>query len=82
VHAVSPGVVNPAEVDTNIVILDLAGSAISAADINAELKIAGILASTVGPTILRLVTHLDVSSDQIAQVNSVLPELVERAFKA
>lgn len=82
VHAVSPGVVNPAEVDTNIVILDLAGSTISAADINAELKSAGILASTVGPTILRLVTHLDVSGDQIAKVNSVLPELVERAFKA
>jgi threonine aldolase len=82
VHAVAPLVVNPDEVDTNIVILDLAGSHISASDINTALKSAGILASTVGPTILRLVTHLDVSVDQIAKVNSVLPELVQRAFKS
>ena len=82
VHAVAPAVVDPSEVDTNIVILDLTGSAISAGDINGELKKAGILASTVGPTTLRLVTHLDVSAAQIATVNSVLPELVERAFKA
>ena len=82
VAAVVPSVVNPNEVDTNIVILDLAGSSLSASEINAQLKSADILASTVGPTILRLVTHLDVSSEEIAKVNSVLPELVERAFKA
>ncbi len=82
VSAVAPAVVNPAEVDTNIVILDLAGASISAAELNGELKSAGILASTVNPTILRLVTHLDVSAADIAKVNSVLPELVERAFKA
>ncbi len=82
VSAVAPTVVNPAEVDTNIVILDLAGASISAAELNGELKSAGILASTVNPTILRLVTHLDVSAADIAKVNSVLPELVERAFKA
>ena len=82
VHDVAPQVVNPDEVDTNIVILDLAHSHISASDINVALKSAGILASTVGPTILRLVTHLDVSVDQIAKVNSVLPELVQRAFKS
>ena len=82
VSAVAPTVVNPAEVDTNIVILDLAGASISAAELNGELKSAGILASTVNPTILRLVTHLDVSAADIAKVNSVLPELVERAYKA
>jgi threonine aldolase len=82
VNAVSPAVVNPADVETNIVILDLAGAFISAADLNNQLKSAGILASTIGPTILRLVTHLDVSASDIAKVNSVLPELVERAFKA
>jgi len=82
VNAIAPAVVNPAEVDTNIVILDMTGARISASDLNSELKKAGILASTVGPAILRLVTHLDVSSDQINKVNSVLPELVESAFKA
>ena len=82
VHSVASSVVDPAEVDTNIVILDLRGAKVSAAELNAELKKAGILASTVGPTILRLVTHLDVSAAEIARVNTVLPELVESAFKA
>jgi threonine aldolase len=82
VSEVAPKVVNPAEVETNIVVLDLTGANTTAAEINAELKAAGILASTIGPTTLRLVTHLDVSAADIAKVNSVLPELVERAFKA
>lgn len=82
VHSVVPSVVNPVEVDTNIVILDLQGANVTAADLNSALKKAGILASTVGPTILRLVTHLDVSSEEIAKVNTILPELVDRAFKA
>jgi threonine aldolase len=82
VAAVAPKVVNPDEVDTNIVVLDLAGAHTSAPQINAHLMDAGILASTIGPTTLRLVTHLDVSASDIAKVNSILPELVERAFKA
>jgi len=82
VHAVADHVVNPAEVDTNIVILNLSGLLTDAADLNANLKAAGILASPVGPKILRLVTHLDVSAAAIAKVNSVLPELIERALEA
>ncbi len=82
VNGVAPAVVNPSEVDTNIVILDLADASSSASELNSELKRAGILASTVGPTILRLVTHLDISASDIAKVNTILPELVERAFKA
>jgi len=82
VHAVADHVVNPAEVDTNIVILNLSGLLTDAADLNANLKAAGILASPVGPKILRLVTHLDVSAADIAKVNSVLPELIERALEA
>ena len=82
VNAVVPMVVNPQEVDTNIVILDLAGSKFSAAEINSQLKTAGILTSTVGPTTLRLVTHLDVTATDVAKVNTVLPELLQSAFKA
>lgn len=82
VHAVAPTLVDPLLVDTNIVILDLQGLPVSASVLNLELKQAGILASTVGPTTLRLVTHLDVSAADIAKVNSILPDLVEGAFKA
>ena len=82
VHDVAPSVVNPDEVETNIVILDLASLALSAQDLVATLKGAGILASSVGPTIVRLVTHLDISAEDIAKVNSVLPELINRSLKA
>ena len=82
VHAVADHVVNPVEVETNIVILNLSGLLTDAADLSAALKDAGILSSSVGPKILRLVTHLDVNDEDIAKVNSVLPELIERALEA
>ncbi len=82
VHAVADHVVNPVEVETNIVILNLSGLLTDAADLSASLKAAGILSSPVGPKILRLVTHLDISDDDVAKVNSVLPELIERALEA
>lgn len=82
VHAVADHVVNPVEVETNIVILNLSGLLTDAADLSAALKDAGILSSSVGPKILRLVTHLDVSDEDIAKVNSVLPALIERALEA
>jgi threonine aldolase len=46
-------------VETNIVIFRLTGR-LSAAELVARLKKRGILASTVGPDAIRLVTHLDV----------------------
>jgi threonine aldolase len=46
-------------VETNIVIFRLTGG-LSAAELVARLKKRGILASTVGPDAIRLVTHLDV----------------------
>ena len=82
IHAVAPSVVNPAEVDTNIVGLDLTGLSIKAADLAAQLKENGILSSALGPTYLRLVTHMDVTQQDIAKVNQILPELLQRAFVA
>jgi threonine aldolase len=46
-------------VETNIVIFRLTGG-LSAAEIVARLKARGILASTLGPDMIRLVTHYDV----------------------
>jgi threonine aldolase len=82
VHGVAPHVVTPEEVETNVVILDLTGAKLNATQFNSELKAAGILASAVGPYALRFVTHLDVSREEIAQVNEIVPALVESAFKA
>jgi len=79
--AVVPSTINPTEVETNIVALDLASLPISASELNAQLKEAGILASALGPNFLRLVTHLDITDSDIQKVNSVLPGLLESALK-
>jgi threonine aldolase len=79
--AVVPSTINPTEVETNIVALDLASLPISASELNAQLKEAGILASALGPNFLRLVTHLDVTDSDIQKVTSVLPGLLESALK-
>ena len=79
--AVVPSTINPTEVETNIVALDLASLPISASELNAQLKEAGILASALGPNFLRLVTHLDITDSDVKKVNSVLPGLLESAFK-
>ena len=82
IYAFAPTVINPDEVDTNIVGLDLTGLSITAAELSAQLKENGILGSALGPTYLRLVTHMDVSEQDIAKVNQILPELLQRAFVA
>ena len=80
INAISPDFVNPDHVDTNIIVIDLSTVTISAAELSSQLKEAGILSAALGKNILRLVTHFDVSSEEIAQVNTILPELLQRAF--
>ena len=53
-------VINLKSVETNIVIFRLRGG-VSAAEIVARLKGRGILTSTLGPDMIRLVTHYDVN---------------------
>jgi len=72
--------VNPAEVDTNIIVIDLSGSHKSAAEVNAELKAAGILGSALGPKFLRLVTHLDITDSDVEKVAELLPGILKSAF--
>jgi threonine aldolase len=57
-----PGVaIDPDRVQTNIVIFDIGGNGLSAGEFCARLKSRGVLASGVGGTRIRLVTHYDVS---------------------
>ena len=79
---VSPEFIDAAGIETNIVALDLSGIKISAAELNAQLKEEGILASALGPKFLRLVTHLDISDSDMAKVLEVLPRLLKRALVA
>ena len=80
--AAAPESVDADSVHTNIVVLDLAQSSVTAQGLNASLAEAGILGSALGPTTLRLVTHRDLTDADIAKTNSVLPELLNSAFKS
>ena len=65
-------------VETNIVIFRVTG-ALSAPDLVARLKERGILASTVGPDAIRLVTHNDVSRAQCITAAEAMMEEIETA---
>jgi len=63
---------DPADIDTNIVVLDVADPAAVVAAARAE----GVLVSALGERAVRLVTHLDVSRDQAEVAASVLAKAV------
>ena len=68
--------IDPSTVETNIVIFRITG-AYSPADLVARLKARGILASTLGPSSIRLVTHHDVSRADCVTAAEALTEEVE-----
>lgn len=63
---------NPAQVDTNIVVLDVSGAPGIAAAARAD----GVGVSALGPRFLRLVTHLDVTDNGIDRAVDVLAPLI------
>lgn len=75
-------VINPANVETNIVALDLAGATLSASEFAAEAKNQGLLVSALGPTFVRMVTHMDVNDADIDRASEILSSLLQRAFVA
>ena len=74
--AALPGLTDPAQVDTNVVVLNLTGFALSAADLAGKARAEGLRISVVGPQRVRLLTHLDVSDDDIAFALEVLQRLL------
>ena len=61
-----PGIsIDPSTVQTNIVIFDVSGTGKKSSEICASLKEAGVLAIGISQTQVRMVTHLDVSRDDI-----------------
>ena len=71
-HAVDSSVVDPAKVETNIVGLELSKIGISAADLAARCKDAGLWISALGPHYARLVTHLDFTDAQCDEAIEIL----------
>lgn len=66
-------------VETNIVGIDLTTYEISAAELAERLRAHGILTGPLGPSYLRLVTHRDLTSEQISQAIDVIRELLRSA---
>jgi threonine aldolase len=58
-------VINPDHVETNILIFDVADTGMTAAEVRDAMKTEGVLIHAVGKTQIRLVTHLDVSKEDI-----------------
>lgn len=73
--------IDPETVETNIVIFRLTGS-LTPAELLARLKARGILASSVGPQLVRLVTHRDVSRGDCMVAAQALTEEIEAAAEA
>jgi threonine aldolase len=71
-----PGVCDPARVETNIVVLDLSGTTITAAELAAGAVEQQVRISALGPTTVRLVTHLDLDDEATDRAGAVLAGLL------
>ena len=70
--AIDPSLVDPKKVATNIVGLELSKVGITAAELAARCKEAGLWISALGPHYARLVTHLDFDDAQCDQAIEIL----------
>ncbi|HEY6085513.1 MAG TPA: beta-eliminating lyase-related protein, partial [Nitrospira sp.] len=68
--------INAQEVETNIVIFDVANHRLPPAAIVAALKQEGVLLNSIGGTSFRAVTHLDISTAAIDQAADILTRVL------
>jgi threonine aldolase len=71
-------VVNPEQVETNIVIFEVIGHRLSPSDIVTTLRREGVLINAIGGTAFRAVTHLDVSAQDIDAAGEVFAQVLGR----
>ncbi|HMN79197.1 MAG TPA: threonine aldolase family protein [Burkholderiaceae bacterium] len=64
-------------VQTNIVVFELEGAALSAPQLVAAARARGVAINALGPAKLRLLTHLDVGRDDCERAAAVLASLLE-----
>ncbi len=79
IASVDPRLVNLDSVQTNIVGLDLMSISLSASEVAARLKADGILTGPLGPKYLRLVTHGDLSEEEIQIAKERIVTLLQSA---
>jgi threonine aldolase len=70
-----PGIqIDPARVQTNIVIFDISGSGLATTALTAALKTRRVLMNGINPRQMRAVTHYDVSREQCATAIGAISE--------
>ena len=75
-----PGIrINPAKVQTNIVIYDVQQAGFSSSDFLAELARRKVLGVPVDAEKIRMVTHLDVSRNDIEKAVDTIGEVAEKS---
>jgi threonine aldolase len=71
-----PGIrIDPAKVQTNIVIFDVSGTGLAGAALRSRLKERGILINPINATVMRLVTHYDVDREGCELALAALAEV-------
>ena len=71
------------QVETNFVQIDAARLGFDRADVLARLSAAGVgLSTTIHPTVMRAVTHLDVSDADIERASQLIPEALLAGIRA
>ena len=75
-----PGIkMDPKKVVTNILVFDVSGTGMEAPDFNQKLAARGVLANAIGPDLMRLVTHLDVTRDDCLTALKIIRDLCTSA---
>ena len=73
-----PGIaIDPATVETNIVFFDVAGTGLTAARLAERLADHGVRVGAMGEGLIRAVTHLDVTTEQVAEAAAAVKAVVE-----
>jgi threonine aldolase len=70
-----PSVVDPSRVETNVVLLNVGERAQSVVD---QAQAEGVLVVLIRPGLIRLVTHLDVSAEDVQRAGKVLARIISR----
>jgi threonine aldolase len=69
--------IDPDKVSTNIVIFDIERTGLVAVDLCERLQARGVLAIAFGPTLVRFVTHYDVSRAECETAVAIVSEIVQ-----
>ena len=70
-----PEAVDPSQVETNMAIVDGSAFPVPAAELIDRMRERGVIVATLGPRMIRLVTHRDVNENDVGRFLAVIDEL-------